>query len=138
MKPMLDDSGLPLLSGFMVLSERKMEDTYHSVIECSWSIELSTDRAQFYWSSQKATSNFGGSFAVDGRKHADEMKAWAEKQLPDFPFKVWDVRDPALPIELNWKAWERAHEPSDRNISGVVDKFTARNVPFKCKPEIIA
>lgn len=136
-KVMLRDDGTPIMEGFVVLSERKMENTFHSPIENSFSLDVSPNFCQFCWSSEKATSNFGGSFSVDGMEHAKRMKAFAERELPDFPFVIWNIHDPLIPVEIDWVKWEKAMQPA-KTLSGVADKFLARNVPFKCKEEEIA
>lgn len=121
----------PDLPGYIVIGRRPGGNTYAlGVIEGSFSLDTHPDRTQFFWSSKNATSNFGGSFEVDGRAMAERSaKDWNARH-PDIDFEVFDVHSPHCPVLLDWDEWRRDSQPSDRTLSGVQDKFGARNVRF--------
>lgn len=120
----------PNLPGYIVLARQKGGNTYSGVIEGSFSLDRSLERTQFFWTSDNATSNFGGSFKVDGKKNAVEAAEYWGAKFPDVQFTVHDVHADDLPVVMDWDGWRRAKAPSEKTLSGVVDKFGARNVRF--------
>lgn len=117
---------------FILLGRKKGENAYMGYVENSFSLSTSKNETFVYWSSNNATSNFGGTFVIDG-------KAWAEKDLaklqlrPDEDWQMFSVED-ALPVTLDWRMYHWGHEP-DLTLSGVRDKYAARNVRFEMLDE---
>ena len=120
----------PNCPGYIVLA--RYGDSYMGIIERSWSMDLSFDRALFFWSSDHATSNFGGNFKIDGLVDATHHCKEFSKKHSDLDFKIYDVHSEDLPVELDWDEWREACKPAN-TFSGVKDKFKARNVKFKLK-----
>lgn len=118
----------PNLSGYVVLA--RYGDSYQGIIEHSFWMDLSDERALFFWSSKNATSNFGGKFEVDGFKDAKHHLLKFSKDNPNLDFKIYDVHADDLPVEFDWDEWREACKPAE-TLSGVKDKFKARNVKFK-------
>src|SRR5882724_3345304 len=73
----------PDLPGFVVLGKAKTDNAYQGIIENSFSMSLSKDRVNFFWSSDRATSNLtGGVYKVDGKACAERyQKYFAERHL---------------------------------------------------------
>jgi hypothetical protein len=44
--------------------------------------------------------------------------------------RAWDIHDPDLPIVIDLEAWITAQAFDPNTLSGVSDKFRARNAPF--------
>jgi hypothetical protein len=121
----------PDLPGYIILG--RYGDLYIGPIECSFSLDTSYERTQFFWSSKVATSNFGGKFEINGLEWAKESIKRLEKDHPDINFQIYDVHDDnLLPVELDWDEWREACKPAE-TLSGVKDKFKARNVKFTIK-----
>jgi hypothetical protein len=72
------------------LGKAKGDNTYQGVIETSWTMELSKERANFFWSSV-ATSNFGGRFEIDGLEDAKTYQEHFSKKCPEMEFEIFDV-----------------------------------------------
>jgi hypothetical protein len=124
---------LMALPGYVVLGREPQDNAYVGTVENSFSLGLSKDHVQFNWSSDAATSNFGGRFTVDGAALAARDKEYWEKQRPGMMFEVFDARDAdKLPVVLDWEGWLAANEPAD-TLSGVRDKYRARNIRFEMK-----
>ena len=126
----LEQMEKPNLEGFVLLCKEPKDNAYKAIVEHSFSMGMSPDRVLFFWSSDKATSNLGGSFRVDGKANAKEQKREYEKLYPEVEFTIFDIHDPELPILVDWDGWRAASARSDKTLSGVVDKFTARNPRF--------
>ena len=122
----------PKSPGYVVLG--KYGDLYQGIIECSFSMDLSFERANFFWSSKKATSNFGGSFEIDGLEAATHYKEYFSERTPGVDFQIYDVHSDNLPVVFDWDEWREACKPAE-TLSGVKDKFKARNVRFTYKEE---
>jgi len=123
----------PHLPGYVVLCKHKNGNAYQAIVELSFSMSLSSDRACFFWSSDKATSNFGGSFKIDGKKNAEHHCEQFQRNHPDMEFQIYDVHEQDLPIVIDWDNWRWGSAPSDKKLSGVVDKMAARNPKFYMK-----
>ena len=119
--------------GFIVLASEPHANTYRGIVEHSFSLGLSTDQTQFFWTSKKATSNFGGSFEIDGKRDAETEIYYWQKKLPDWKFEIFDARDDEkLPVYLHWDLWLNGNLPAD-TLSAVNDKYAARNLTFMQK-----
>lgn len=123
----------PHLQGYIVLGRKKGDNSYLGTIENSFSLGLSKDFVQFHWSSDNATSNFGGNFKVDGLECATETKEYHSRIDPDIEFEIYDVHDEEkLPVIIDWDQW-REDSSAAATLSGVKNKFGARNPKFTMK-----
>ncbi len=121
----------PHLPGYVVLGREKGSNSYKAIIEQSFFMDLSGEFACFFWSSNNATSNFGGKFKIDGLKNAEHNRDKFAKDS-EMIFEIFDVHDDNIPIEIDWDYWRLCNEPAN-TLSGVKDKFGARNPRFKMK-----
>lgn len=123
----------PNCPGYVVLARNPGGNAYcQAIVELSFSMDLSPDRCLFFWSSKNATSNFGGKFEVDGLKDATHHRDAFAKNHPDLEFEIFDVHAEDLPIEIDWDGWRKSCTPA-QTLSGVADKYGARNPRFKMK-----
>jgi hypothetical protein len=127
-----DGMKLPHLPGYIVLGREKDDNAYFGIVEHSFSLGTDKDRTQFYWTCDNASSNFGGSFKVNGQKMAEEAKEYWSKQRPNAEFEIWDISDPDIPVAIDWDQWRIDHAPAD-TLSGVKHKFGSRNPKFFMK-----
>jgi hypothetical protein len=126
------------LPGYVVLGKREGGNAYNAIIERSFSMDVSSDNANFWWIGEARDNFFGAKWELSKEivlKNAERHRDAFNKTRPDMKFEVFDVRDPDLPIVIDWDTWLWAHESSDKTLSGVRDKFIARNPPFKMKDE---
>jgi hypothetical protein len=128
------DERLMALPGYVVLGWSAEEQRFYGTVENSFSLGLSPAFVQFNWSSDNATSNFGGKFKVDGLAMAQrDLESWS-KSRPDLAFRIYDARNAeALPVVLDWDGWLDANQPNPNSLSGVVDKYRSRNIRFTAK-----
>ncbi len=97
------------------------DDGYHGLVEHSMAIAAHTSRVRLWWT-------WG---VADGRADAENNAKYATgARAAD----IWDAHDPALPIVIDWDGWVRDNEPA-KTLSGVRDKFRARNAMFTIRPE---
>jgi len=124
----------PDLQGYVVLGRRKQGGNTFELgpVEHSFSLGTSSERTQFDWSSDNATSNFGGSFKIDGLERAKRDVERLEKSKPDYEWFIFDIHDPDIPVLIDWDEWRAAGAPG-WTLSGVIDKFRRRNVRFFMK-----
>lgn len=119
---------LPDYGGYIIIGIQG--EKYVGIVENSFSMSLSDTNTQFYWSSDNASSNFGGSFKVDGKKNAERtMKNFAENHS-EIKFKIFDVYRHKLPVSIDWDKWREDSIRSEKTLSGVKDKFGNRNPEF--------
>jgi hypothetical protein len=118
-----------------VVIRKTDEGDYEALVEHSFSMGKSKTNARYFWSGQ-AWDNLGlidsegpGS-TIDGLRDATHNR---DKAFPNQGFVVVEVNDPACPIILDWDAYELAGQPDPKKLSGIRDKFTRRNVPFRLK-----
>lgn len=132
----LDDTlraHLMALPGYIVLVRKPGDNAYIGLVEGSFSLDTSRDRTQFFWSSDNATSNFGGKFKIDGYADAKHRVDSYRKLSPDWIFEIFDARDDELlPVVLDWENWLLDNR-SANNLSGVANKYGARNIRFTAK-----
>lgn len=114
---------------FIILGRKRGENSYMGYVEHSFTLGPSKDQTFVYWTSANASSNFGGKFLIDG-------KSWAEKDLAylyrraDEEWEMFNVEDP-LPVVLDWRKYWWGQERDNMTLSGVRNKYAARNVDFK-------
>lgn len=121
--------------GYIIIGKRENANAYAAgIVENSFSMSVHPERSNFWWIGS-AVSNFGTKHELTREKvfkNAEHYRDMFSKP-GDPKFEIWDVDDPNLPVEIDWQEWERASAPSDKTLSGVVNKFRARNVRFKMK-----
>lgn len=120
------------LPAWVVLGKEPGGNSYKAVVERSFSMDLDAERACIFWSSGDATSNIGGSFKIDGKAAADRHQKMFEKACPGMTFEVFDVHG-EIPIEIDWDRYEADNEFVPNTLSGVRNKFNARNARFEMK-----
>jgi hypothetical protein len=131
----------PGMKGYVVLGKREGGNAYSAVIERSFSMDVSPERASVFLIGVFRDNLVGAKWDLTKQK----VLACAEKYrdtfsgrsdivgVPEMEFKVWDIDDPELPIVIDWDDWRRGNERSDKTLSGVRDKFSARNPRFYMK-----
>lgn len=113
------------MPAWVVLGRVPGGNAYHAVVERSWSMDLVADRTHIFWS--------GGYFKIDGKATAEEHREKFAKSRPDMTFEVFDVHDENLPIVIDWDRYEDDNEPVSNTLSGVRNKYNARNALFEMK-----
>src|SRR5271170_6584263 len=118
------------LKGYVVLITKPNDPSLYGPVELSFGLDVRPNETQYFWSSNNASSNFGiRGIKVEGLKRAESsIKAWRQDH-PDWKFGVYDVEDPFLPIVIDWAGYKRAIVPA-KTLSGVTDKYKARNLSF--------
>jgi hypothetical protein len=129
-----------LLPARIVLSRTAESNTYQGVIENSFSMGRAADRVLICWSLPSTSSSLLNTLAgktinlrVNGVAQAEDLAK--RLQQAGETLEVWDVNDPALPVEIDWAAWEKDNEPYEGTLSGVRDKYRARNAPFAMREQ---
>lgn len=100
----------PIYAVFTVNKEGEI----FGLVEESFSMSLSKDRANMFWSG-KAYSNFGTTHVLDGKK-------WAEENCRKNGYFMLDLLDENCPVEIDFEGWLKAES-----------KYNKRNAKFKVK-----
>ncbi|QXV73994.1 hypothetical protein [Rhizobium phage RHEph12] len=69
----------------------------------------------------------------DGKKNCEEHLALARSNHPTWEIEMYDWRDENLPVILDIEKWLDANAHNPNTLSGVDDKYRARNIPFTMK-----
>jgi len=112
------------LPGYVILGTVPGGNSLSAVIELSFAMDESMERVLFWF----VRPDMKAENVLKNCERYREMFSKGGKE-----FKIWDVRDPELPIEINWEEWLWAQSYDDRKVSGVRDKFRGRNPQFKMK-----
>lgn len=119
-------ASLMAVQGYIILVNKPGDGQLYGTVENSFSIGIEPNRAFLYWTS--AYRN------IDGLEWAKKDVAYWTKQHPDYVYTIYDARDAEkLPVVLNWDVWLDAHTPSDKTMSGIKNKYDARNLRFTLK-----
>lgn len=94
-----------------------------ALIEHSFSMDWSEDRALVFWSG-KAYSILG-EHTLNAVKEIEYQRRHYKAAKPGWKIEAIDPLDPNCPILIDWDSWFRAQERGD--------KFGSRNPPFKMK-----
>jgi hypothetical protein len=62
-------------------------------------------------------------------KLEDRMKYFVRDHL-DIQFQIYDLQSPDCPIDIDWAGYLWSTTPDSKKLSGVRDKFGARNPDF--------
>ncbi|TLX16763.1 hypothetical protein [Rhizobium sp. MHM7A] len=116
--------------GAILLRMSKGDNAYKALVENSFSMDWKTDSVRFFWSG-KAYSILG-THELDGFQDAEDQRAHYQSKYPDDVLTVFDVRDPNLPIIIDWEEWQKNREHG-RQDDRRWRKFLARNPSFKMK-----
>ena len=113
-------------NGHVVIITKPGDPTLYGPVELSFSLDVRPNQTFRYWSSTGT--------------HPRSSIEWSDKDItmwkashPDWTFERYEVNDPKLPIILDWEAWDDACTPSSNTISGVKNKYGARNLNFHKK-----
>lgn len=109
--------------GFIVVGMAPGDNTHTSVIEHSFSMDVSKDRANI-WLHRKS-GDFGGAAECSAQSYA---KSFSVSRAPTV-FKAYDIDDPACPVGLDWVDYERRVLRAAQHARGV-NKFDGRNRVF--------
>lgn len=119
-------ASLMAVQGYILLIKKPGDAQFYGTVENSFSIGIEPNRAFLYWTS--AYRN------IDGLEWANKDLAYWKKQYPDYEYTIYDARDAEkLPVVLNWDVWLDAHTPSEKTMSGIKNKYDARNLKFTLK-----
>lgn len=98
-----------LLPAAVILDQDRL-----GVVEHSFAYGRAAERVRVWWSGKWTN---GPTDALSFTKGAKDLR-------------VWNIEDPDLPIEIDWDAWLKDNEPVKTTLSGVKDKYKARNALF--------
>lgn len=107
---------------WLLLGRKPGENAYLGYVEESFSMDWSADHVlQFnmVWS--------------DGKVNCEEHMETAKRNHPDWEIVMYHWRDENLPIILDIEKWLDANAYNPNTLSGVDNKFLARNIPFLMK-----
>ncbi len=122
---------LKSLPSYVVIGKKDGDEIYQGVIENSFSMDLSKNRINVFWSSQNAVDMFGNTgLKVDGRVDAERYRDYFAKGHSDMVFEVVDLHSPDCCVVIDWEEKAEAGMPDPKKLSGVKDKFRARNPRF--------
>jgi hypothetical protein len=119
---------LMALQGYIMLIKKPNDPQLYGPVENSFSLGVEPNRTFFFWTSL--------AMGIDGWAWVNEDVAYWKKQYPDWEFTIYDARDEAIPVTLNWELWLDAHERSSETLSGIKNKHEARNLRFTPKGTI--
>lgn len=127
----------PDMVGFVVLAKSKTDNSYKAIIERSWSMDLSSDCCLFFWTGKGYSALFkpGAYVEIDGFKDATHHKEKFGQNNAGMDFTIFEVHATDLPIAIDWDTWRKDCAPSEKTLSGVQNKFGARNPRFVMKEE---
>lgn len=121
------------LPGLIILGRAPGVNAWHGYVEHSMSMGWDADHVNYWWSGTGTDAIFGFTMTIDAQRDVDSHMETIKKNKPDWEIKVFDVFDPDLPVVLDREAWMQANRYDPNKLSGVSDKFKARNIPFKMK-----
>lgn len=132
----LDRVELPdgIHEGCIVLRRDKDQNSFRGLVEESFSMDWKEDAVRFWWTG-KAYSILG-EHQLDGRKDAEDQAQHYREKYPASEFVVFDVRDPQLPVTLDWdryllnRAYGQSEDPKEERRWS---KWHARNVNMAMK-----
>lgn len=129
---------LMALPGWVIVARTGGGNQYHlGYCENSFSMSLEPALANFWWVGT-ARSNFGTTYDLTAQRveqDARENISRLQRNHSSLVFELIDVRAADCPIELDWNNWLWGNQSSDKTLSGVVDKYAARNLRFWMKGE---
>lgn len=121
--------------GYVILIHEPGANQYHGYVENSFSMSLDSSRTCLFGSGEYV-SNFGTRHVLDGRADAEHHAGDLRKSHPDATVVVWEVHDENLPVILDWEEWLDAQAYDPNTLSGVTNKFKARNLRFDMREDL--
>lgn len=118
------------MPGYIILGKRPLDNAYQGVVEGSFSMYLSPDYVNFFWTG--TGYSMLGKHEVDGLKEAEHYQEYFASRYPDMVFEIFDVHSEDLPVVLDWDGLTAGLMPAE-TLSGVRNKFRARNFRFNMK-----
>lgn len=112
------------LKAWVIFGKPKEDNAFKGYVEHSWHLDYSPDYVRIWtetWNDEKSMQ---------------KMLEETQSLHPSWEFVLYEVHDPEMPFELDIEAWLDAQAYNPNTLSGVTDKFKARNATFKVK-EII-
>ncbi len=138
---MIDDARMKVIADWLnirpsyVVLGRQSNGTCVGIIENSFSMDLSEERINIFWSSEAARDNIVGALhVINGAEDAERYRKEFQGNHKDISFSVFDLHDPECPIDIEWEGYLDSHTPAE-TLSGVKNKFGARNPKFYVKDE---
>lgn len=114
-------------NGAIILSKIDGANHFHGFVEHSFSMGWDSSYALFFYDCFDKKGNITS-------RGCDEAEDFAKRQRVDGKeVEVWNVHDENLPVVLDWEAWIDAQAYNPNTLSGVNNKFKARNIPFTMK-----
>lgn len=113
------------MEAYIILGRRLEDNIYQGVIENAWFMGLSPERACIFFTNRQ--------LGVDGKENAEHYRAVFAKNRPEFIFEIYQIGDPNMPVILDLDQWHRDNIYTPDTLSGVRNKFRARNALFKMK-----
>ena len=119
------------LSGYICLAVMPGEEWYTGLVENSFSMGVSNKATQFFWSGIGYDNIFRQPHEIDGWRDAKCRADRFEKEYRGANVFIFNARDEELlPVSLDWDKWILASRRDISKLSGVKDKYHARNIPF--------
>jgi hypothetical protein len=118
---------------FIVLGINPVTNKYCGPIKNSFGLDIREGWTQAWWSAFEGCDKWAEN--VDGQKEAQRSVDYWVKQGKNWNWKIYRVQTDELPIVIDWEHYLWAHTYDDKTLSGIVDKYGARNFRFKTKEE---
>jgi len=115
--------------GYVVLIKKPNDPRLYGPVEHSFSIAVQVNETQYWWG---AKDYWGPGKHIDAMQRAMDSVAYWKKEYPNWEYKIWDLKDPMLPILIDWALYEDAGQTAD-TLSGLKDKYHRRNLSFAVK-----
>lgn len=114
--------------GFVILGQEPQSNTLSGYVEHSFCMGWDSGYALlFLWHPIRGWRKTEESALRD----AEEWLVSARKKVSDA--KIWDIHDPELPVVFDMESWIDAQAYNPNTLSGVSNKFKARNAAFTMK-----
>lgn len=107
----------------IVLAIQPLSNSYHGLIEQSFSMEWDANRVNMFWTG--TAYSMLGTHQLDGAAEAEEHRKLYAARHPDWRIEVYDAKSDDCPVEINWDNWVACM------VAG--SKYGARNAYFTIK-----
>lgn len=116
--------------GAILLRLCKGENAYKGLVEESFAMNWSDKAVRFWWSG--TAYSIIGTHELNGFEDAESQRQHYQSKYPEDTFVVFDIRDPNLPIVIDWEQWLANGERSESDRRRW-SKYVDRNPSFKMK-----
>ena len=110
-------------AGYVILIKKPNDDQLYGPVENSFSLGVEPNRTFLYWSSTY--------WNLDAWTWANRDYDRGKQEHPDWEYTIYKAME--APVNINWDVWLDAHSPSTHTLSGVKNKYDARNLKFTAK-----